>query len=236
MNDVYDEKIQRLIKSTSARIGVSRTGTRPLTKTLLQFRSDHAAAVDAVYGEVGEEFLEEFQLFSVYTCYGNKETYLKNPDLGRVISEGGIKEISERCIPKPQVQIVISDGLSSSAIATNLRDVYPALLDSLRAQGLSWGTPFFVRGGRVGCMDHIGEILHPETLVLLIGERPGLVTADSMSAYMCYQPKKGRTDSERLVISNIHRGGTPPIEAGAYIGNIIKKMLSQKISGVNFVM
>lgn len=236
MNAVSDEKLQSLIKSTSARIGVMRTGTRPLTKTLLHFRSDHAAAVDAVYGEVRQELLEEFQLFSVDTCFENKETYLINPDKGREISKAGIQEITERCIPNPQVQIVISDGLSSSAIAANLRDVYPALLDSLKTQGLSWGTTFFVRGGRVGCMDHIGETLQPETLILLIGERPGLVTADSMSAYMCYQPKKGRTDSERLVISNIHRGGTPPIEAGAYIGSIIKKMLEQKISGVNFVV
>lgn len=236
MNRGEKSKLQELMCHTSARIGVGRTGTRPLTRTMLQFRSDHAAAVDAVYGEVSQQLLDEFQWFSVDTCYETKEEYIRRPDKGRKISKRGVALLNKMCMPCPQVQIVISDGLSAYAIEENIRDVYPALIDSLQINGLTWGTTFFVRGGRVGCMDHIGDLLKPEVLVLFIGERPGLVNADSMSAYMCYQPRTGKTDSDRMVISNIHRGGTPPVEAGAHIGTIVKKMLEQKVSGVKLIL
>jgi ethanolamine ammonia-lyase small subunit len=232
-NPKFPEGIDELRKVTPARIGVWRTGTRPLTKTILKLQLDHAAAVDAVSGEVLDSLLKEFNLFTVETCYENKEVYLKRPDKGRVLTEEAVKTIQEKCVKKPQVQIVVSDGLSASAIKANLRDIYPALLDSLEVNGLTQGTPFFVKGGRVACMDHIGEILQPEVLVLLIGERPGLVSANSMSAYMCYRPRKGMVESERTVISNIHSGGTPPIEAGAHIGTVLRKMIDQKASGVH---
>ncbi|MBB5323078.1 ethanolamine ammonia-lyase small subunit [Anoxybacillus tepidamans] len=229
----FPKGIEELRKATPARIGVWRTGTRPLTKTILKLQLDHAAAVDAVSGEVLDSLLKEFNLFTVETCYENKEVYLKRPDKGRILTEEAVKTIKERCIKNPQVQIVVSDGLSASAIEANLRDIYPSLLDSLKVNGLTQGTPFFVKGGRVACMDHIGEILQPEVLVLLIGERPGLVSANSMSAYMCYRPRKGIVESERTVISNIHSGGTSPIEAGAHIGTILRKMIEQKASGVH---
>lgn len=235
-NPKWKEGLQELLDSTPARIGVWRTGVRPLTKTMLQLRRDHAAAVDAVYGEVQQSLLDEFSLFTVETQYDNTDNYLKRPDMGRTLNEEGVRLIQERCQKNPQVQIVVSDGLSASAVDANLRDVLPSLTDSLKSYGLSCGTPFFVKGGRVASMDHIGEILQPEVLVLLIGERPGLVTAHSMSAYMCYRPRKGTVESDRTVISNIHRQGTSPIEAGAHIGTILSKMLEQKASGVKLVL
>lgn len=231
-NPSYQEGLADLVRSTPARIGVWRTGTRPLTKTMLKLQFDHAAAIDAVGSEVLEEYLKEFNLFTVETCYENKEIYLTRPDKGRVLTEAAVKTIKERCQMNPQVQIVVSDGLSASAVETNLKDVYPALLDSLEINNLSSGTPFFVKGGRVACMDHIGEIIKPEVLVLLIGERPGLVSASSMSAYMCFRPRKGMIESDRTVISNIQQHGTPPIEAGAHIGTVLRKMIEQQVSGV----
>ncbi len=229
---VIQDGVEDLTAATPARIGVWRTGTRPLTKTMLKLQFDHAAAIDAVGSEVLENTLAEFDLFTVETCYENKETYLKRPDKGRVLTVSAAQTIKDRCVHCPQVQVVVSDGLSARAVETNLKDVYPALLDSLKINSLTVGTTFFVKGGRVACMDHIGEILEPEVLVLLIGERPGLVSASSMSAYMCYRPRKGIVESDRNVISNIHPLGTPPIEAGAHIGTVLKKMLEQKISGV----
>lgn len=232
-NPAWEEGMGELISSTPARIGVWRAGTRPLTKEVLKFRCDHAAAIDSVYGEVEPSLLEEFGLFTVHTRFGSTENYLKRPDMGRIVAEEGVQLIRSRCKPRPQVQVVVSDGLSANAVDANLRDVYPSLLDSLAAYGLECGTSFFVRGGRVAVMDHIGELLQPETLVLLIGERPGLVSSRSLSAYMCYRPRKGTVESDRTVISNIHRGGTPPLEAGAYIGSLLKKMLEQRASGVH---
>ncbi|HWO95290.1 MAG TPA: ethanolamine ammonia-lyase subunit EutC [Bacillus sp. (in: firmicutes)] len=233
--DVMDP-LSILKQYTPARIGVGRTGTRPLTKDFLSFRIDHAAAVDTVYGDVSEGLLKRLNLFSIETCFKTKERYLTRPDQGRILSDEGKAMIMERCIQQPQVQIVVSDGLSANAIEENIMDVYPALLDSMSAYGLKTGTPFFVKGGRVGCMDAIGEVLKPEAFVLLIGERPGLVCAHSLSAYMCYKPRKGTKESDRMVISNIHRRGTPPIEAAAHIGTVISQMLKQKTSGVNLVL
>lgn len=236
INREKQEEWERLRKYTPARVGVGRTGTRPLTWDFLRFRLDHAAAVDSVYGAVSEKLLEEYQLFSVDSLFRSKENYLKRPDHGRNFADETLARISKACAQKPQVQIVVSDGLSASAVEENLGDVYPVLLDSLALHGLKTGTPFFVRGGRVGCMDRIGDILEPEVLVLLIGERPGLASSSSLSAYICYRPHTGRKDSERTVVSNIHREGTPPLEAGAYIGTLVKKMIDQKVSGISLVL
>lgn len=228
--------MEELLASTPARIGVWRAGTRPLTSTMLALRNAHAAAVDAVFSEVSASLLQRMQLFSVETHYENAETFLRRPDKGRRLTDESVEKIRSTCIHRPQVQIVVADGLSANAIESNLSNVLPALFNSLKVYGLSSGTPFFVKGGRVGCMDHIGEILQPEVLVLLIGERPGLVSSESMSAYMCYRPHVGTVESDRTVISNIHRGGTPPIEAGAHMGTVLGKMIEQCASGVRLVM
>lgn len=236
MKEQKDTHADDLKQFTPARIQVGRTGTRPLTKDALSFRIDHAAAVDSVYGEVEDSLLAKLGLFSVDTRYESKENYLKRPDHGRLLSDKGQKCLLEHCEMAPQVQIVISDGLSASAVEANIMDVYRALKDSLDSYGLKIGTSFFLKGGRVGCMDAIGELLQPEAFVLLIGERPGLVSAESLSAYMCYKPRKGTKESSRMVVSNIHRSGTPPLEAAAHIGTLIHKMLEQKTSGVKLIV
>ncbi|MFD2615736.1 MULTISPECIES: ethanolamine ammonia-lyase subunit EutC [Terrilactibacillus] len=238
MIELTDNKLalEQLIQSTPARIGVGCSGTRPKTEIMLKLRMDHAMAVDSVYGDIPKAFFEEFHFPIVQTPCQSKEMYLKRPDLGRKLTSEGESFIREHCKKKPQVQIVISNGLSSKAIESNIRDVYPALLDSLESYGLSSGTTFYVQNGRVACMDVIGEILEPDVLVMLIGERPGLVSADSMSAYMCYKPRIGTIESNRNVISNIHRGGTQPIEAGAQIGAVLRAMLDQKTSGTRLVI
>jgi ethanolamine ammonia-lyase small subunit len=228
------DEFARMKALTPARIGVSRSGTRPLTSELLTFRWDHASSVDAVYNEVSSALLGEMGWLVADSRAETKDMYLKRPQLGRVLKPDSMQELLSKCQQAPQVQIVVSDGLSANSIEANMRDLYPALLDSLRLRGLSAGTTIYVNQGRVGCMDAIGDLLKPECLVLLIGERPGLVTAESLSAYMCYKPRTGRTDSDRMVISNIHRGGTPAMEAGAYIGGMLEEILKQRTSGIDF--
>ncbi|WP_235550522.1 ethanolamine ammonia-lyase subunit EutC [Paenibacillus sp. Soil750] len=228
------DEFARMKALTPARIGVSRSGTRPLTSELLTFRWDHASSVDAVQSEVSSALLAEMGWLIADSRAETKDMYLKRPQLGRVLKPDSMQELLAKCQQGRQVQIVVSDGLSANSIEANMRDLYPALLDSLRLRGLSAGTTIYVNRGRVGCMDAIGDLLNPECLVLLIGERPGLVTAESLSAYMCYKPRTGRTDSDRMVISNIHRGGTPAMEAGAYIGGILEEILKQRTSGIDF--
>jgi ethanolamine ammonia-lyase small subunit len=232
----YDEdELKHLKSKTPARIGVGRAGTRPKTSTMLKFRYDHAAAVDAVYGEVNKELLKELELFTVNTMVDDKDVYIRRPDYGRRLSDEATQEIKQKCKKSPTVQIIVSDGLSSKAIDENLEDVYLSLQQSLKTMGLDTGTPFYVEKGRVAVMDDVGEILRPKVIVLLIGERPGLVSAESMSAYLCYEPRKGTIEADRMVISNIHKGGIPPVEAGAYLGTVIQKILKYEASGVTLV-
>lgn len=230
-----EEFAQELQSKTPARIAVGRAGSRPKTATWLQFRLDHAAAVDAVYGEVPDGLLEALELFEVTTRVADKEEYILRPDLGRRLSEESKKKVLDRCKKKPTVQIMLSNGLSASAIAENAEDVYLSLVQSLNNAGLDMGTPFYVDKGRVALMDEIGELLEPEVVIYLIGERPGLVSAESLSAYVCYKPHIGTIEADRMVVSNIHKGGIPPVEAGAYLGTLIQKILTYKASGVALV-
>ncbi len=229
------DSVQAAKKHTPARIGVGRAGTRPKTKTWLKFRLDHAAAVDAVYGEVSEGLLQKLDVFQVTTKVTDKEEYITRPDLGRRLSDESKTLIQQKCKPQPKVQIIISNGLSASAIEENVQDVYLALQQSLSNLNIDIGTTFYIDKGRVALMDEIGELLQAEVIVYLIGERPGLVSAESMSAYLCYKPRIGTVEAERMVISNIHKGGIPPLEAGAYLGTIVEKILHYQASGVELV-
>lgn len=227
--------LQESIATTPARIGIGRAGLRPKTETWLRFRLDHGAAVDAVYGSVQQELLESLHLFSVSTMVDHKEEYIRRPDLGRKLSEDAKRMIREKCQFQPKVQIIASDGLSSQAIEKNLEDVYLSFLQSLNQLGIEYGTPFYIEKGRVASMDEVGEVLEPEVVVLFIGERPGLVSSESLSAYLCYKPRKGTIEADRMVISNIHSGGIPPVEAGAYLGSVVQKILKYQASGVSLV-
>ncbi|HWI48924.1 MAG TPA: ethanolamine ammonia-lyase subunit EutC [Rummeliibacillus sp.] len=236
-DSLQDEELDAVKKElqmkTPARIAVGRAGSRPKTKTWLKFRYDHAAAVDAVYGEVPKEIFEKLDFFQVRTKVQDKEEYIRRPDLGRRLSEGSKKTVVEKCKNNPQVQIIVSNGLSAKAIEENLEDVYLSLQQSLRNLNIEIGTTFYIDKGRVALMDEIGELLQAEVVVILIGERPGLVAADSMSAYLCYKPRFGTIEADRIVVSNIHKGGIPSVEAGAYLGSLIQKILKYKTSGIS---
>ena len=220
-------------KSTSARIGVWRAGPRPLTQTLLRFRADHAVAQDSVMGEIAEEDAAKYNMVYVKSQCRDKDEYLTRPELGRVLDEDSIRKLEKECEKKPQVQILVADGLSSKAMEANIPDLYPAMLQGMQSMGIRVGTPIMAKYARVGLMDSIGEVIKPDVCVNLIGERPGLGTAESMSAYIVYNPRADVIESERTVLSNIHKGGTPAVEAGAHIAALIKKILDAKASGVN---
>ncbi len=227
----YDALI-RMKGRTSARIGVGRCGPRLLTKTLLTLRADHALARDAVFTDVDPEFLGANGLFSVQTNCPDKNTHITRPDLGRQLSDEAVKTIQEKCRKNPDVQIIVSDGLSSKAIEANVANALPAIVEGLQSRGITVGTPFFLRFGRVAAEDAVAELLGAKVVCILIGERPGLGTAESMSAYICYDARVGQPEARRTVVSNIHKGGISSVEAGAYIAELIQKILAAKASGV----
>jgi len=226
------EALKAMKAATPARIGLYRAGARPKTGAMLRFLADHAAAMDAVFLNVSDEFLNKMNLFCVNSAAADKNEFLKKPDLGRKLSEEARKTIQEKCEKNVQVQILVVDGLSSSAIEANIPDVLPALTQGLSAAGIKVGTTFFIRNGRVGVQDQVGMLLNADVVISLIGERPGLVTADSMSAYMIYKPTEKTVEADRTMISNIHKGGTPPAEAGAHLVDIIKQILAAEVSGM----
>lgn len=232
-NPKSSEGLYRIKETTPARIGIWRAGPRYKTETVLRFRADHASAIDAVFTNVSDEFIKNMGIFSVKTMCNDKDEHLTRPDLGRKFDEDTIAIIKEKCIQKPQVQIYISDGLSSSAIEANAMDTYLSMVQGLEGYGIRIGTPFFVKYGRCPAMDVISEITSADVTCVLIGERPGLVTSESMSAYIAYKATVGMKEAKRTVVSNIHRGGTPAVEAGAYIADIIKIMLDKKASGID---
>jgi ethanolamine ammonia-lyase small subunit len=226
--------LRALIDSTSARIGVGRAGPRYTTASLLLFQGDHAVTQDALYRDVDPKLLDEFNLFTVQTrVTGGKQEYLLRPDLGRLLSDEAKRIINEKCQKNVNIQLVVGDGLSAAAIEANLRKIFPVIKQGTQTAGLTFGTPFFVKNARVGVMNDIGELVKPDVVILLIGERPGLGRAESMSAYMGYKPKYGDTDADRDVVCNIfENGGTNPLEAGAFVVQTAQKMRKSQASGV----
>lgn len=227
-----EEGYYELKAKSPARLGVWHTGARYLTSTSLRFKADHAAAQDAVFSYVDEEFVDKNQLFPTQTVVVDKDEYVTRPDLGRQFSDEEKEKIKQHC-GHPEVQIVVGDGLSSAAVEANLEDILPAIKQGLNMHGVEVGNDLFVKHCRVPAMDVIGELTDAEVVCLLVGERPGLVTAESMSAYIAYKPTVNMPEAKRTVISNIHQGGTPPVEAGAHIADLIKRMIDHKASGLD---
>lgn len=230
---VNGEAYAELKGHAPCRLGIGKAGARYKTDPILQFRAAHSAAQDAVFSDVDHDFVEKMGLFTVDTQCDSKDIYLTRPDLGRKLSDAGVQMIKEKCKKSPTVQIYVADGLSSAAVAGNVADLLPAILQGLQSYRIDVGTPFFVRFGRVGIMDEISELTGAEVTCTLIGERPGLITATSMSAYIAYKATVGMPEARRTVISNIHRAGTIPAEAGAHIAEVIKIMLEKKASGTD---
>ncbi len=225
--------MEQMKRKTPARIGIGSAGPRLRTRTYLTLRADHAGARDAVFRDVDEDLLREMGLFTVQTLCTSRNEHLTRPDLGRQLSEDTKRELRSKCQLNPQVQIYVSDGLSSQAVDVNLRDILPALMDGLQDYGIATGTPFFLRFGRVPAMDAVSETLGAEVTCVLLGERPGLATANSMSAYIAYKATVGMPEARRTVVSNIHSGGIPAVEAGAHIAGLLKAILERKQSGVD---
>jgi len=229
----HDDYIALLRGRTTARIGIGKAGPRLKTDSLLKLRADHAFARDAVFCDVDESLIKSLGLFTVQTRCKDKNEHITRPDLGSMFDNENITKIKNEC-PLAQVQIYVSDGLSSSAVTANTKDILPVLQDGLKAASISVGKPFFVKFGRVHAMDVVSETLGCEVTCVLIGERPGLVTSESMSAYIAYRATVGMPEARRTVVSNIHSNGISPVEAGAYVVDIIRRMLEVKASGVDF--
>lgn len=236
--DDLEALVQAARARTPARVLVGRAGPAYRTATQLELRRDHAAALDAVHAELdpatdfGAEFVADWQLFLVQSRATSKAEYLMRPDLGRRLDDAAREEVPKQCPRGVDLQVVIGDGLSAAAVVAQVPRLLPLLQDEAARRGWSFGRTFAVRHCRVGVMNDIGDLLDPAVVVLLIGERPGLATAESLSAYLAYRPRPGDTDARRNLISNIHRRGVPIEAAAVRIAALAERMRAAQASGV----
>jgi len=229
--------IEKIRAQTPARLLSGRAGAAYRTTTQLELREAHASARDAVRCELdlerhlGAAFVKQWNLFEVSTQAADKDDYLLRPDRGRHFTDESRSAILQRCPGGKDVQIVIGDGLSIAAVSAQVPGLVPLLCEAAQDRGWTFGQVFAIRYCRVGILNEIGELLGPKVVALLIGERPGLATAESLSAYLAYEPRKSHTDAHRNLISNIHARGVPVAQASIRILHLAEQMRNRKTSG-----
>jgi ethanolamine ammonia-lyase small subunit len=218
-----------LSKFTAARIAPGRAGGSWRTETLLDFRLAHARARDAVLKVFAWEKLEEelrrggAQTFRLATDAADRQVYLKRPDLGRRLSAASRQELEEQSARwgKRDLAVVVSDGLSALAAELQVVPLLAGLLPLLSAAGWTVFPIFIVPFARVKLQDEAGAVLHARHSLMLLGERPGLGSADSLGAYLTYQPSPDKTDADRNCVSNIRPDGLPPAEAAEKLAHLL---------------
>ena len=235
-NDPAETDLSRLLQSalarTPARLMAGRAGSAYLTSTSLNLRADHAAARDAVHAEI--DLARDFphhRLLELHSQARSKAEYLMRPDRGRLLDDAS----RERLASQPtgaDMLIAIGDGLSAAAVRTQAGPLLDALTIAAGSQGWTVGPACFIRHCRVGILNDLGDLLKPRVVVLLIGERPGLATAESLSAYLAYCPRAGDTDARRNLISNIHSRGVTLPDATRRLIALISQLMTAGQSGV----
>jgi len=229
-----------LRKYTPARIAIGRAGGSLPTEEVLDFAWAHAEARDAVKMELDVEKLVSLierlgiECLRLESAAADRDTYVRRPDLGRRLSDRSREIISQLNPPTaaPDVVLIVADGLSAVAAAEQSVKVLEKLLSMLSAARIAVGPICVIKNARVAIEDEIGEMLKATAAVILLGERPGLGTSDSLGAYLVYQPKVGKTDADRNCVSNIREAGLKPDAAAETIYYLLSEALRRKISGV----
>lgn len=238
---VIENPWQSLRRFTPARIALGRTGHSLPTHELLNFQLAHAQARDAVYsafdpariaGQLAERGYSSLQVHSQAT---DRTAFLKRPDLGRRLnpsSRDTLLEYAAQSHPTPDLLFVLGDGLSAEAIHRHAVPVLDLTAQALRAEGWQIGPVVIASQSRVALGDEIGQLLKAGQVAILIGERPGLSTADSLGIYLTYQPHVGRLESERNCISNVRPEGLSYEAASSTLLDLVKRAKLFHYSGV----
>lgn len=232
-----------LRRFTQARIALGRAGVSLPTAPQLAFQLAHAQARDAVHlvldvstlqsaltTELGQETL------ALHSAAPDRDTYLKRPDLGRRLDAASRQALLDRFgdaqAPQHDIAFVVADGLSALAVGCHALPLLQSLLPALRLEGWSIAPLSIVEQGRVAVADEVGELLRARLVVILIGERPGLSSPDSMGLYLTWMPRVGRTDAERNCISNVRPAGLAHELAAAKLLHLLGESRRLQVSGV----
>lgn len=231
--DPYEAR--RIVDATPARVVQGRTGTRYLTSTYVQLRAEHALALDAVHSAVPDGWAAKHGCVELRTRCQDHQEFLLFPDQGRRLDDGSKERLQKEGTRGVDVQVIAGDGLSALALLTQGPALLPALEAALRAQGFSTGKPLFVRHARIGVQDEIGVLLGAKSTVILVGERPGLGTGDSLSIYTAFRPRLGQDNAEKNCISNIRGLGIPPARAATECAALMRRTFDAGGGGIHLV-
>ena len=235
MNELRKDLWAELRRLTAARIGLPRSGASLSTAPLLEFQLAHARARDAVHQPLDEtRLLAELKALTrpvlvVESAAMDRQSYLMRPDLGRQLTQRSQALLAQHAGPY-DVSLVVIDGLSARAVQGHAVPVLAELLP--RLAGLRIAPLVVVRQGRVAAGDAVALALHAESVVALIGERPGLSAPDSLGAYLTFRPGPQSTDADRNCISNIRPEGIGYASAAFKIAHLLRAMRSLEFSGV----
>jgi len=229
-----------LRRHTDARIGLGRTGISLPTEAHLDFQEAHARARDAVHIPLDTHaLLHELKDSGLATLHlqsqaNDRITYLQRPDKGRRLNGDSAACLKQQrdAHPEAEAVIVIADGLSSTAVQRHAAKLAVLIDGGLASQGLTRHPVCLVEQGRVAVGDEVGELLESRLAILLVGERPGLSSPDSLGIYYTYQPRVGLTDAARNCISNVRPAGTPPADACERLMWLVRESLKRQLSGV----
>jgi ethanolamine ammonia-lyase small subunit len=227
--------LQRLVEETPSRIAQGRAGTRYPTRVYLGIRAEHAVALDAVAAEVPDDFVAKLGCLPLRTKAVSKQDYLLLPDLGRRLDDESRARVEQQATRGVDLQVIAADGLSAWALMRQGEVLLPALVEALKGRGFTVGRPLFVRHARIGVQDEIGVLTSARATVILVGERPGLGTGDSLSLYTAYKPRLGQDNSEKNCISNVRPLGVPPAQAAALCADLMRRTFDAGGGGVHLV-
>ena len=232
-----EDPLNPLKEFTAARIAIGRAGTSIPIKEALEFKLAHAHARDAVYSILDTEGilnnLTQFNLpgLLLHSKADSRAQYLQRPDLGRKLNEASVAQLKTNS-GNYDVVIVIVDGLSATAVNENTSGLLKYLIPLLQDAKLKIAPLCLVEQGRVALGDELAYLLNARLAIILIGERPGLSSADSIGAYLTYNPKPGLTDESRNCISNIRPRGLMYKAAAGKIFYLVQEAFRLKLSGV----
>ncbi len=242
MKDNSISPLEQLSEISDARLGLARAGSSVSTREVLKFDLDHARARDAVHLPFERTMIIEqlkkrnIPSLEVHSAASDRAQYLQRPDLGRSLDETSVELLEEyagESTESVDIAIIIADGLSSCAVHANAINFLDEFLPLLAKHNWRPSPVIVASQARVALADEIGEALKARLSIILIGERPGLTAADSMGAYLVYEPRKGRTDAEKNCISNIRQGGLSSKEAAPKLENLILSSFKLCLSGVD---
>jgi ethanolamine ammonia-lyase small subunit len=226
-----------LRRHTPARIGLGRSGVALPTAEVLRLAAAHAQARDAVHAALDAAALDArlqadgWRCIGVTSCAADRDEYLRRPDLGRRLAPADAERLQDVAGDEVDIVIVLGDGLSAGAVPLHALPLLAALRAAL-GDTLSIGPLVIATQARVALADEIGALLRARAVLILLGERPGLSSPDSLGAYLTHAPAVGRLDAERNCVSNIRPEGLAPELAAQRIAWLVREALRRRVSGV----